>query len=125
MKNILIAEDDPVLREVYTRKFGNSFDIRTASNGEEALAMIEQKAPDILLLDINMPILDGFGVLGKLPKEKRAFPIIILTNFEDQQNRRKGEELGVNDYFVKKEMTIKSLYEMVTNLLEGKAGTPA
>lgn len=120
MKNILIAEDDPVLREVYMRKFGGQYDIRTATNGEEALTMIAQQAPDILLLDINMPILDGFGVLEKLPKEKRTFPIIILTNFEDQQNRRKGEEYGVNNYFIKKEMTIKSLYEMVDTVLTQK-----
>ncbi len=123
MKDILIAEDDPVLREVYLRKFGGSYAIRTAANGEEVLSLISQKAPDILLLDINMPILDGFGVLEKLPKEKRTFPIIILTNFEDQQNRRKGEQFGVNDYFVKKEMTIKSLYDMVDGHLNG--GTSA
>jgi DNA-binding response OmpR family regulator len=121
-KEILIAEDDPVLRDVYIKKFGASpdFVIRTAANGEEALKLIAEKKPDILLLDINMPVLDGFGVLQKLPKADRQFPVIILTNFEDQQNRRRGEELGVDDYFIKKEMTIKSLYEMVEKLLAPK-----
>ncbi len=119
-KNILIAEDDPVLRDVYVRKFGTSpdFTIRTAANGEEALTMIQQQAPDVLLLDLNMPIIDGFGVLEKYPtKDKRSFKVIVLTNFEDQQNRRKAEEFQVDDYFVKKEMTIKSLYEMAQKAL--------
>lgn len=119
-KNILIAEDDPVLRDVYVRKFGSSpdFSIRTAANGEEALKMIQEQSPDVLLLDLNMPIVDGFGVLEKYPaREKRPFKVIILTNFEDQQNRRRGEEFQVDDYFVKKEMTIKSLYEMVEKAL--------
>lgn len=119
---ILIAEDDPVLREVYLRKFkGTEYEVRTAQNGEEALKMIDEQSPEILLLDINMPILDGFAALEKLNASgKRTFPVIVLTNFEDQQNRRRGEELKVDDYFVKKDMTIKSLYEMVERLIKAK-----
>ncbi len=113
-KNILIAEDDPVLRDVYVRKFSNeNFSIRTAENGEQALKMLQENEPDVLLLDINMPLLDGYGVLDRFPKEKRSCKVIILTNFEDQENRRKAEKHGVDGYFVKKNMTIKSLYEMV------------
>lgn len=121
--SVLIAEDDPVLRDVYLRKFKNSqYDIRTAENGEEAVKMIAEKSPDVVLLDLNMPLLDGFGVLEKFPKADRKFFVIILTNFEDQQNRRRGEELGVDDYFVKKEMTIKSLHDMVEKFLKEKKG---
>lgn len=118
--NILIAEDDNVLRDLYLRKFKpDVFDIRTAVNGEETLRMIAEKAPDMLLLDLNMPVLDGFGVLEKLPpKGERGFPVIVLTNFEDQANRDRGAAFGVDDYFVKKDMTIKSLLEMVEKLLK-------
>jgi CheY-like chemotaxis protein len=121
--NILIAEDDTVLRDLYLRKFNQSvYSVRTASNGQEALALIEAQKPDLLLLDINMPVLDGFGLLEKLPKEKRDFPVIILTNFADQANRDRGAALQVDDYFVKKDMTIKSLMEMVERLLKNKTG---
>lgn len=119
--NFLIAEDDAVLRDLYIRKFSKSdFDIRTAANGQETLDKIKEKAPDLLLLDINMPVLDGFGVLEKLPKETRGFPVIAITNFEDDATREKMRVLGVDGYFVKKDMTIKSLMEMVEGLLKYK-----
>ncbi|PIR49241.1 response regulator [Candidatus Peregrinibacteria bacterium CG10_big_fil_rev_8_21_14_0_10_55_24] len=118
--DILIAEDDPVLREVYTKKFSLSgFSIRTVKDGQEAIAAIEQKQPDILILDLNMPVVDGFGVLEKFPKEKRTFPVIILTNFGNEKNRERGDALGADDYFVKSEMTIRSLLEMVQKLIKG------
>jgi two-component system, OmpR family, response regulator MprA len=119
---ILICEDDSVLRDLYLRKLKpEMFDVRTASNGQEGLDAVAKEAPDLMLLDINMPVLDGFGVLEKLPKEKRSFPIIVLTNFEDQANRERGQQLGVDDYFIKKDMTVKSLVEMAQRLLSVKA----
>lgn len=119
--DILIAEDDAVLREVYTKKFTISgYTIRTAENGEEAVALIQKKEPDILILDINMPVLDGFGVLEKYPKNARSFPIIMLTNFGDEKNRQRGEDMGADDYFIKSEMTIRKLLEMVETLLKAK-----
>lgn len=119
--DILIAEDDAVLREVYTKKFTLSgYTIRTAQNGEEAIAEIQKKEPYILILDINMPILDGFGVLEKYPKAGRKFPIIMLTNFGDEKNKSRGQELGADDYFIKSEMTIRKLLEMVETLLKAK-----
>lgn len=118
---LLIAEDDTVLRDLYLRKFDPAvYAIRTASNGQEALDQISKEAPDLVLLDINMPILDGFGVLERLPKEQRTFPVIILTNFDDQANRERGKAYLVDDYFVKKDMTIKSLVTMVERLLSEK-----
>jgi DNA-binding response OmpR family regulator len=119
--DILIVEDDAVLREVYTKKFTISgYTIRTPSNGEEAIAEMQKKEPDILILDINMPILDGFGVLEKYPKEGRKFPIIMLTNFGDEKNRDRGKLLGADDFFIKSEMTIRKLLEMVETLLKAK-----
>ncbi len=118
---LIVAEDDTVLRDLYLRKFDkNVFDIRTAVNGVEALKLVEEDPPDLMLLDINMPVLDGFGVLEKLPREKRNFRIVMLTNFDDQANRERGTKLGVDDYFVKKDMTIKSLLEMANTVLQKK-----
>lgn len=119
--DILIAEDDVVLREVYTKKFTLSgYQIRTAQNGEETIAEIQKKAPDILILDINMPVMDGFVVLEKYPKDNRSFPIIMLTNFGDEKNRERGITLGADDYFIKSEMTIRKLLAMVETLLKAK-----
>ena len=119
--DILVAEDDAVLRDVYMKKFTISgYQIRAVANGEEAIAESQKKTPAILILDINMPVLDGFGVLEKYPRASRPFPVILLTNFADEKNRERGKELGADDYFIKSEMTIRKLLEMVETLLKAK-----
>lgn len=119
--SLLIAEDDAVLRNLYLKKFeATGYSMRTAEDGEQALAMIAEQAPDLLILDLHMPKIDGFQVLEKFPKDQRKFPVIILTNFDDPKYRARGEQLGVDDYFVKKNMTIKSLLDMVDNLMRAK-----
>jgi DNA-binding response OmpR family regulator len=112
--SILIAEDDAVLRNLYVKKFSvEGYETRTASDGEEAVKLINQQKPDMLILDIHMPKMDGFQVLKEFPKASRGFPIIMLTNFDQPDFKLRAEELGADDYFVKKDMTIKSLVEMV------------
>lgn len=116
--DILIAEDDPVLRNLYLKKFTISgYHLRTAADGEEALKLIQEKAPEVLILDIHMPKLTGFQVLEQLEKTGRNFPIIMLSNFADEMSQLRAKELGADDYFIKKDMTIKSLVEMADRLI--------
>lgn len=117
-KDILIAEDDPVLRNLYIKKFSVAgFMVRAVEDGELAVNEITTRPPDILILDIHMPKMDGFQVLEKFPKATRTFPVIMLTNFADENSRNRGKELGADDYFIKKDMTIRSLLEMVEKLV--------
>ncbi len=119
--NILIAEDDAVLREVYVKKFSIAgFRIRAVTNGQEAIDEIEKQKPDIAILDLNMPVMDGFAVLERYPRASRNFPIIILSNFGDTKNKERGGTLGADDFFIKSEMTIKTLLEKVTTLMKAK-----
>lgn len=112
--DILIAEDDPVLRNLYVKKFSVAgFPIRAVEDGEQALAALQDRFPQVLVLDIHMPKVDGFQVLEQFPKSNRAFPVIMLTNFADEKSRERGNDLGADEYFIKKDMTIKSLLEMV------------
>lgn len=112
--DILIAEDDPVLRNLYVKKFSVSgFPIRAVEDGEQALAALQERFPQVLVLDIHMPKVDGFQVLEQYPKNKRSFPVVMLTNFADEKSRERGADLGADEYFIKKDMTIKSLLEMV------------
>ncbi|MSR87374.1 response regulator [Candidatus Peribacteria bacterium] len=116
--NILIAEDDAVLREVYTRKFSRmGYAVRTAENGQIAAEMIRKLAPDLLLCDILMPGRDGWWLLEEFPKQKRSFPVIMLTNLEDQATRKRSNAFA-DGYFVKRTMTLQSLLEMTAGLLE-------
>ncbi len=117
--DILIAEDDAVLRNLYIKKFSVAgFPIRAVEDGEQALKELEIRFPDVLVLDIHMPKMDGFQVLEKYPPATRAFPVIMLTNFADERSKERGRELGADDYFIKKDMTIKSLLEMVERVQE-------
>ena len=117
--DILIAEDDAVLRNLYIKKFSISgYPIRAVEDGEAAVNELAVRFPDVLILDIHMPKLDGFQVLEKFPPTNRAFPVIMLTNFADERSKERGRELGADDYFVKKDMTIKSLLEMVDKVYE-------
>jgi DNA-binding response OmpR family regulator len=119
--DILIAEDDAVLSEVYQKKFSIAgHTIRLARNGEEAITEILKKHPDILILDFQMPMMDGFQVLEKFPKQQRSFPVIALTNFGDEHTKTRAGNLGVDGYFVKRDMTIKHLVEMVEKLLRDR-----
>lgn len=120
--SILIAEDDPVLRNLYVKKFTvNGYTIRTAENGEQALAALTEAVSDVLVLDIHMPVKDGLQVLSELPKD-RSYPVIVLSNFGDSENQNKAKAAGADDYFVKKDMTIKALLEMVERVLHAKRG---
>lgn len=117
--DVLIAEDDTVLRNLYIKKFSVAgYTIRAVEDGEQALAEIARQTPQVLVLDIHMPKMDGFQVLEKFPRETRPFPVVMLTNFADEGSRTRGRELGADDYFIKKDMTIKSLLEMVEKVYE-------
>ncbi|MBI3816462.1 response regulator [Candidatus Peregrinibacteria bacterium] len=108
-----------MLRSLYVKKFtASGFTVRTASDGEETVREIQRLAPDILLLDLYMPKMDGFQVMEQFPRGKRAFPIVLLTNFDQTDFKVRAGELGGDDYFVKKDMTIRSLLEMVEKLLK-------
>lgn len=116
--NILIAEDDPILRNLYIKKFSmGGYEVRTAEDGEEAMRQIVGLPPDIMLCDLNMPKLNGMQLLQQFPRNRRTFPVIILTNYGDEKTRNMAVSLGADDYFVKKDMTIKSLIDMVEKLM--------
>ncbi len=117
--DILIGEDDAVLRNLYEKKFSiEGLSARCAPDGEEVLRLITEKTPDLLLLDIHMPKVDGFQVLSQFPKKDRKFPVIMLTNFDQAEFKLRAMELGADDYFVKKDMTMRTLVEMVKRLLK-------
>ena len=117
---ILIAEDDPVLREAYKRRFARTdYTVKLAANGEEAVEMIRAEAPSLLICDVMMPGKDGWWVLEQNPKEKRTFPVIMLTNLEDDATHDNCAKHGVDDYLVKKDMSLHTLVETTDKLLSG------
>jgi len=118
-KKILIIEDDKFLRELIVRKLKKEgFGIIEAIDGEEGLKKIEEK-PDLILLDLILPGIDGFEVLSKM-KEDLTFssiPVIILSNLGQKNDIEKGLKLGAVDYLIKAHFTPKGIVEKIkTNL---------
>ncbi len=100
-ERILVVDDEASIRRILeTRLSMIGYDVVTASDGEEALTMFRNEDPDLVVLDVMMPKLDGYGVCQELRKES-DIPIIMLTALGDVADRITGLELGADDYVVK------------------------
>lgn len=101
---VLIVEDNEFLASIYENKFSaEGFKVSLARDGEEALKLAKSKKPDIILLDILLPKLDGFAVLKKLKadSETKDITVILLTNLGQREDVQKGLQLGAADYLIK------------------------
>ena len=103
-KTILIIEDDKFLRELFVRKLiKEGFKVSEAIDGEEGLKKIKEEKPDLVLLDLILPGIDGFEILSRLKEESilSTIPVIILSNLGQREEIEKGLKLGAKDYLVK------------------------
>ncbi|HOZ56488.1 MAG: Alkaline phosphatase synthesis transcriptional regulatory protein PhoP [Parcubacteria group bacterium ADurb.Bin316] len=101
---ILLVEDDPFLSSMYSTKFEiENFFVLSAEDGERGLKLALTEKPDIILLDILMPKMNGFEVLEKLKADEKtkSIPVILLTNLNQKDEIEKGLSLGANDYLIK------------------------
>jgi len=116
LPKIVIVEDDIAISQMYRIKFEvEGFEIETADNGRLGLELIEKSKPDIVLLDLMMPEMNGDEVLEKLRSQPwgKNLPVIILTNLGQQEAPVKLDNLNVDYYIVKAEMTPKQVAEIV------------
>src|SRR5205823_13358857 len=98
---ILAADDDPQLLRLITRNLQlEGYDVLAASDGQQALELIENNAPDLVLLDVMMPRMDGFTVCYRV-REFSSVPIIIITARGQDQDKVRGLDLGADDYLTK------------------------
>ena len=119
-KKILIAEDETSLLEILKNRVEQlGFKVVTARDGEETLQKYAEEKPDLILLDILMPKINGFEVLEELKiKQKSPVPVIILTNLDQAEEVERGKSLGAVDYIVKTNISLKDLMSMVNNYIE-------
>ncbi len=120
MKKILIVDDEPniVMTLEYTFKKLN-FEVFIARDGQEALDILENQLPDIIILDVMMPMVDGFATLEQIKKDKRLnhCKVIFLSAKNKEKDIEKGLALGANLYVVKP-FSIKKLVEQVNELIQ-------
>ncbi len=117
-KKILIIDDDPFILEMYVLKFREQhFEVDTASDGKEGLKKGHAFHPDVILLDIVMPSMDGFEILQELRKDPAPVKIILLSNLGQKEDVERGMKLGADDYIVKAHFTPSEVVEKVKNVI--------
>ena len=120
---VLLVEDDDFLRKICRTKLEREgFNVSVAINGKEALKKIIEGDPQIVLLDIILPIMDGFEVLKRAKEDpsKSSVPIIMLTNLGQESEIEKGFKLGAEDYIIKAHLTVGEIIEKVKEILKKK-----
>jgi DNA-binding response OmpR family regulator len=113
---ILVAEDDKYISIAYKDGLVRAgFDVVTAMDGLETITKIKSDKPDIILLDLIMPIKNGFEVLEEIKKDSslKAIPVIILSNLGQDTDISKGKELGAADYLIKADFSMKEVIEKI------------
>ena len=120
-KKILIVEDDKFLRELIVQKLlRESYEIIEAVDGEKGLKMIKDEKPDLVLLDLILPGMDGFEVLAKIKEDASVsqIPIIILSNLGQKDDIERGLKLGAADYLIKAHFTPGEIIEKIKNIIK-------
>ena len=117
-KNILIVEDERPLSHALEMKLrAQGFSTKVVMNGQDALTELAIGKYDMVLLDLIMPIMDGFGVLEEMKNKKLKVPVIVLSNLGQDEDRTKTKALGAVDYFVKSNTPIAEILERVKSAL--------
>ena len=117
-KKILIADDEPNIRLLVSGMLSQDYIVIAASDGEEAIALARKKKPDLILMDIMMPKMDGYAACSVLKADPatRAIPVVMLTGVGHELNKKLAKEVGADGY-ITKPFSMEELLETVTPLL--------
>ncbi len=120
---ILVVEDDKFLRELITQKLSREgYDVREAVDGEDGVKKVKESKPDIILLDLILPGIDGFEVLAKIKEDSELadVPVVILSNLGQRDDVERGLKLGAVDFLIKAHFTPGEIIEKVQKILGEK-----
>lgn len=128
MTKIMLVEDDKSLREIYgVRLLAEGYDIVSAGDGEEALAMAIKERPKLIITDVMMPKISGFDMLDILRSttETREIKVIMMTALSSDDQRTRGEQMGADRYLVKSQVGIEDVVRVVHEVLGDATAKPA
>ena len=120
---ILIIEDDAFIMDMYCTKFEmTGYKVLKADDGIKGIKIINENKPDVVVLDIIMPRMDGFGVLRMIKKDPKLqdIPVILLTNLGQKENIEEGLELKADDYIIKAHFTPDEVVSRVEKVLKNR-----
>ncbi len=120
---VLVIEDDQFLRELLLRKLAHEkIEAQGSIDGEDGLEKIKKLSPALVLLDLMLPVLDGFEVLKRVRRDtdpaRAKLPIVILSNLGQESDIAKGKDLGANDYMVKANFTTEEIINKIRGYLK-------
>jgi DNA-binding response OmpR family regulator len=117
-KKILIIEDDKFLSNAYRLKLDKAgFITHLSKNGKEGLLAVESFKPNLILLDLVMPIMDGFATLEKLKENKNTISVLIASNLGQKEDIDRGLALGAKDFIIKSDISLDDLIKKINSLL--------
>lgn len=115
---VLVVEDEPFLRDTIQQELEqHGVRVLVAANGEEALRLLQQSEPSLVLLDLLMPKVDGVGVLTVLREAGRQTPVVVLSNLSDELDRERCAALGARGFLVKSDMDDDDLWPRISAFL--------
>lgn len=120
MTKILLVEDDPMLQDIYLTKFKEvGFEVALAPDGEKVIPQLQRTKPDLMLLDIVLPLKDGWEVLSEVRKDPRwnNLKIVVLSNIGQPEDVEKGFSMGANLYLIKAHFTPSQVVAEINKLL--------
>lgn len=124
MAKVMLVEDDNNLREIYeARLLAEGYDIVSAQDGEEALALAVKEKPDLIIADIMMPKISGFDMLDILRStpETRDTKVVMMTALSQAEDKDKANKLGADRYLVKSQVTLEDVARVAREVLDGKS----
>lgn len=119
-KNILIIEDDDFFRELIRKKLvSEGFEVAEAVDGEKGIEIIKESHPDLVILDLLLPSIDGFEVLSKVKSDATTAqtPFLVLSNLGQQEDIERGLRLGASDFLIKSQFDIDQIMDKVKGIL--------
>jgi DNA-binding response OmpR family regulator len=120
MTKIAIIEDDPVINQMYRMKFeADGFEVQVAENGEHGVSLVESFTPDLILLDLQMPHMNGAEALTQIRAHDwgKNIPVIILTNLGEEEAPKSLRAMGIHSYIVKADLTPRQVVGRVKEAL--------
>ena len=124
MVKIAIIEDDPTISQMYRMKFeADGFDVRLAGNGAVGIALVKQFQPDAILLDLQMPEVNGVEALRQIRSQPASAqtPVIVLTNLGQEEAPADLQSLAIHSYIVKANMTPRQVVDQVKSAIANTA----